>query len=39
VFLQRVGGERLYIKVLLRSDCIIIIFHEQVDDEEEDADP
>jgi hypothetical protein len=39
VFLPRVGGERLYIKVLLRSDCIIISFHEQVDDEEEDADP
>jgi hypothetical protein len=39
LFLPRVGGETLYLKVLLRSDCIIISFHEQVDDEEEDADP
>src|SRR5579862_2982891 len=35
VFLPRVGGETLYIKVLLRSDCVIICFHEGVDDEEE----
>lgn len=39
VFLPRVSGETLYIKVLLRSECIIISFHEQVDDEEEDAGP
>jgi hypothetical protein len=38
VFLPRVGGETHYIKVLLRSDCVIISFHEQVDDEEDDAD-
>jgi hypothetical protein len=37
VFLPRVGGETLYIKVLLRSDCIIVSFHEQVDDEEDDG--
>jgi hypothetical protein len=35
VFLPRVGRETLYIKVLLRSDCVIISFHEQADDEEE----
>jgi MqsR (Motility quorum-sensing regulator) toxin of toxin-antitoxin system len=39
VFLPRVGGQALYLKVLLRSDCIIISFHEQVDDDEEDAEP
>jgi hypothetical protein len=27
--------EHLYIKVLLRSECIIISFHQQVDDEED----
>jgi len=36
VFLPRVGGETLYIKVLVRSECVIISFHEQVDDEEQD---
>jgi hypothetical protein len=35
VFLPRAFGETLYIKVLLRSDCIIISFHEQVDNEED----
>ncbi len=39
VFLPRVRGEALYIKVLVRSDCIIISFHEQVDDEEDDPQP
>jgi hypothetical protein len=39
VFLTRVGGETLYIKVLIRSECVIISFHEQVDDEEQDVDP
>jgi hypothetical protein len=38
VFLPRVDGETLYIKVLIRSECVIISFHEQVADEEEDAD-
>jgi hypothetical protein len=38
VFLPRAFGATLYIKVLLRSECIIISFHEQVDDEE-DAEP
>jgi hypothetical protein len=39
VFLPQVDGETLYIKVLIRSECIIISFHEQVDDEEQDVDP
>jgi hypothetical protein len=38
VFLPQVGGETLYIKVLIRSECVIVSFHEQVADEEEDAD-
>lgn len=39
VFVTRAVGQTLYIKVLVRSDCVIISFHEQVDDEEEDAEP
>jgi MqsR (Motility quorum-sensing regulator) toxin of toxin-antitoxin system len=35
VFLPCVSGETLYIKVLVRSECVIISFHEQVDDEED----
>jgi hypothetical protein len=38
VFIPQVDGETLYIKVLIRSECVIISFHEQVADEEEDAD-
>jgi hypothetical protein len=38
VFLPHVNGETLYIKVLIRSECVIISLHEQVADEEEDAD-
>jgi hypothetical protein len=37
VFLTRVNGETLYVKVLIRSECVIISFHEQVDDEEQDV--
>jgi hypothetical protein len=38
VFLPHAGGETLYVKLLLRSSCIVISFHEQVDDEEENDD-
>jgi hypothetical protein len=38
VFLPRVAGETLYVKLLLRSDCMIVSFHEQVGDDQE-ADP
>jgi hypothetical protein len=36
VFTPRVAGEKLYVKLLVRTDCVVISFHEQVDDEEED---
>lgn len=35
VFVPQVAGETLYVKVLVRSECVVISFHEQVDDEEE----
>jgi hypothetical protein len=35
VFLPRVAGETLYVKLLLRDDCLIVSFHEQVDDDQE----
>jgi len=35
VFLARVAGETLYVKLLLRADCLIVSFHEQVDDDQE----
>jgi hypothetical protein len=36
VFHPRVGGTPLYVKVILRAECIVISFHEQVDDEADD---
>ena len=33
----RFAGEKLYVKLLVRTQCIVISFHEQVDDEEEDS--
>jgi hypothetical protein len=36
VFMPRVGGAKLYVKLLVRTDCVVVSFHEQVDDEEED---
>jgi len=35
VFMPRVAGETLYAKLLVRADCVVVSFHEQVDDEEE----
>jgi hypothetical protein len=35
VFLPRVASETLYVKLLLRADCLIVSFHEQVDDDQE----
>ena len=35
VFMPRFGGEKLYVKLLVRTECIVISFHEQVDDEED----
>jgi hypothetical protein len=37
VFKPRVGGRLLYLKLVVRRDCIIVSFHEEVEDEEEDA--
>lgn len=36
VFAPTVAGEKLYVKLLVRTECVLISFHEQVDDEEED---
>ena len=38
VFVPRVAGETIYVKLLLRTDCVIVSFHEQVDDEDQEAD-
>jgi hypothetical protein len=35
VFMPKVAGDTLYVKVLVRTDCLVISFHEQVDDEED----
>ena len=35
VFVHRVAGEAIYVKLVLRSDCMVVSFHEQVDDEDE----
>ena len=35
VFTPRFAGEKLYVKLLVRTDGIVISFHEQVDDEED----
>ena len=35
VFMPRFAGEKLYVKLLVRTDCLVISFHEQVDDEED----
>jgi len=29
-----VASEAIYVKLVLRSDCVIVSFHEQVDDED-----
>jgi hypothetical protein len=37
VFKPRIGGRLLYVKLVVRRDCIVVSFHEEVEDEEEDA--
>jgi hypothetical protein len=37
VFKPRVGGRLLYVKLVVRRGCIVVSFHEEVEDEEEDA--
>ena len=36
VFLPRFAGTRLYVKVILRAECVVISFHEQVENEADD---
>ena len=35
VFKPRVGGRSLYVKVVVREDCIVVSFHDEVEDEED----
>lgn len=36
VFNPEVGGLRIYLKVILRAECVLISFHEGKDDTDED---
>jgi len=36
VFNPRFGGLRIYLKVILRADCVVISFHEERDENHED---
>ena len=36
VFRPCVSGRVLYVKVIMREDCVVVSLHEQVDDENED---
>jgi len=36
VFRPTVGGVVLYVKVILRSECVVISFHEEEDQSDED---
>jgi hypothetical protein len=38
VFVPRVAGAQLYLKVILRADCVVVSLHEQVDDEQAEKD-
>ncbi|MBI5488924.1 MAG: type II toxin-antitoxin system MqsR family toxin [Deltaproteobacteria bacterium] len=31
----RVGGTVLYVKLVLRADCVVVSFHQEVEDDEE----
>ena len=35
VFVHRVASEAIYVKLVLRSDCVVVSFHEQVNDEDQ----
>jgi hypothetical protein len=37
VFKPRVSGRLLYVKVVVREDCIVVSFHDEVEDDEEDC--
>ena len=34
VFVPRIAGAQLYLKVILRTDCVVVSLHEQADDEQ-----
>ena len=36
VFKPRVAGTILYVKLVLRADCVVVSFHREVPDDEED---
>jgi len=38
VFLPRIAGVRLYLKVIIRADCVVVSFREQVDHEQAEED-
>ena len=35
VFKPRVGGMALYVKLIVRTDCVVISFHEDEEDDED----
>ena len=37
VFKPRVAGTVVYVKLVLRADCVVVSFHREVADDEEDA--
>ncbi len=34
VFVPRIAETQLYLKVIIRTDCVVVSLHEQVDDEQ-----
>ena len=34
VFVSRIAETQLYLKIILRTDCVVVSLHEQVDDEQ-----
>jgi len=38
VFVPRIAGSRLYLKIIVRADCVVVSFHEQVDHEQAEED-
>ncbi|MBI5479601.1 MAG: type II toxin-antitoxin system MqsR family toxin [Deltaproteobacteria bacterium] len=36
VFNPRISGQVLYVKVIVRAGCVVVSFHEEADDDDED---
>lgn len=34
VFMSRIAETQLYMKVIIRTDCVVVSLHEQVNDEQ-----